>query len=203
MIYGYLRETSEQAKKAGIDKTTNIPRTGLDEYLKVIFPNTTDWVHDKCFDSDIKELKLKRPDYRSESLKLIVEFDGLPHYTSPFRIKEDEKRVKLYEKYGYKVVRIPYFIQLTREAVKTLFDVDVGFELFDPMMPSLTLGGDCTPAYLCVDGIQRMANEFLKFPEQYKVNLEYMKNIPNEFSYLVRVDLLEYFINNKQLTLHT
>lgn len=203
MIYGYLRETSEQAKKAGIDKATNMPRTGLDEYLKIIFPNTTDWVHNRCFGSDIKELKLKRPDYRSESLKLIVEFDGLPHYTSPFRIKEDEKRVKLYEKYGYKVVRIPYFIQLTREAVKTLFNVDVGFELFDPTIPSLTLGSDCTPAYLCVDGIQRMANEFLKFPEQYEVNLEYMKNVPNEFSYLVRLDLLEYFMNNKQLTPHT
>ena len=36
--WGFLRETAELARKAGIDKDTGIHRTGLDEYLKIIFP---------------------------------------------------------------------------------------------------------------------------------------------------------------------
>ena len=48
MIYGYLRETKELAEKAGIDPESKLPRTGLEEYLKVIFPEVNDWVHDKC-----------------------------------------------------------------------------------------------------------------------------------------------------------
>lgn len=36
--YGFLRETTKSAIQAGIDKTTGLPRTGLDEYLNIIFP---------------------------------------------------------------------------------------------------------------------------------------------------------------------
>jgi hypothetical protein len=36
--WGFLRETSELAKKAGKDKDTGLHRTGLEDYLKVIFP---------------------------------------------------------------------------------------------------------------------------------------------------------------------
>lgn len=45
--YGFLRETTKSAIQAGIDKTTGLPRTGLDEYLNIIFPKVTDWLHDK------------------------------------------------------------------------------------------------------------------------------------------------------------
>ena len=34
--WGFIRETSKIAEKAGIDKATGILRTGLDEYLSVI-----------------------------------------------------------------------------------------------------------------------------------------------------------------------
>lgn len=40
--WGYLRETSELALKAGIDKNTGLHRTGLNDYLKVIFPDVDD-----------------------------------------------------------------------------------------------------------------------------------------------------------------
>ena len=84
--WGFLRETKELAQKAGIDKDTGLHRNGLDEYLNVIFPHVNDWIHDKSIDLDGKKY---RPDYRSETLKLIVEFDGLPHYTNPQNILND------------------------------------------------------------------------------------------------------------------
>ena len=36
MIFGYLRETEEEAIKAGIDRDTGLPRTGLYTYLKYL-----------------------------------------------------------------------------------------------------------------------------------------------------------------------
>lgn len=179
--WGFLRETTELALKAGKDPDTGLHRTGLNEYLAVIFPETNDWIHDKTIDTLPKELRSrKRPDYRSESLKLIIEFDGTPHYTDPNKIRDDEKTTKFYEQFGYKVVRIPFFIQLTNAVVKQLFDVEVNEPLFNESFPSLGIKG-ANPANICVAGIERMAKEFLKFPEQYHVNLEYLKSCNDDF----------------------
>jgi hypothetical protein len=174
MQYGYLRETEELAVKAGIDEVMQLPRTGLDTYLKLIFPNTFDWIHDKILGKINNVVYRVRPDYRSESLKLIVEFDGLPHYTNPDIIKRDFKNKALYEFLGYKVIRIPYFIQLTKDTIKRLFDIDINIEVFPEDKPSLYAVG--TPSYLCTLGIMRMAAEFKLFDNKYyRLNLEYMK----------------------------
>lgn len=174
--FGFLRETAALAKKAGKDKDTGLHRTGLEDYLKIIFPNVNDWIHDKAL-GEVDGVKYRsRPDYRSEKLKLIIEFDGLQHYTKPDIIEKDYLLTELYEKLGYKVVRIPYFIQLTNKAVKNLFGIDVSEKLFDEKYPSLGIKGLNTPAYLCPAGVKRMAEEFKKFPEQYKTNIEFLKN---------------------------
>ena len=89
--WGYLRENKGKAIKAGIDPTTKLHRTGLEDYLNEIFPHINDWIHDEKLPKDIVE-KYKvgrlRPDYRSETLKMIIEFDGIDHYRSPFQIKK-------------------------------------------------------------------------------------------------------------------
>ena len=192
-VWGFLRETTELAKKSGIDKDTGLVRTGLDEYLKVIFPNTTDWIHDKAFGEHNGQKYKIRPDYKSDSLKLIVEFDGLPHYTNPDSIDKDIKNQKIYEKNGYKVVRIPYFIQLSNDVVEKLFNVKIKEPLFDAKIPSLGIKGRNSPAYLCPAGIRRMAKEFLNYPEQYQVNLKALKDANNPI--LSGVDFLEEEIN--------
>lgn len=163
------------AKKAGIDKDTGLHRTGLDEYLKVIFPNIEDWIHDKTL-GKINDITYKsRTDYRSETLKLIIEFDGLQHYTKPDIIEKDNRLTKVYEDLGYKVVRIPYFIQLSNNAVKKLFGIDVKEFLFDESIPSLGYKGQNTPAYIYPAGLARMVKVFRDFLEQYKTNFEFLK----------------------------
>ena len=176
-MWGFLRETKDKAKEAGIDPSTGLERTGLDVYLKEIFPSIDDWVHDKGVGHGLKI----RPDYRSETLKLIVEFDGVQHYKNPIQIIKDIENTRAYETLGYKVVRIPYFIQLSQKAVKTLFDVDT-HELFDDSIPSLSSEIENTPAFLCPQGVIRMASEFLKFPEQYKSNIEALKKEDKDLS---------------------
>lgn len=191
--WGFLRETKEAALKAGIDKATGLVRTGLDEYLKVIFPQDNNWIHDKTIGKSLDGKKLRaRPDYRNEKLRLIVEFDGVQHYTSPERIRRDVSNTEKYKRLGYRVVRIPYFIQLTTDAVNKLF-ADVlehkfAKKLFNPKYASLsTVNG--APAWLCPSGLERMAKEFAKFPEQYEVNIDALKNCNDE--YLTGAGLLE------------
>ena len=187
--WGYLRETKEKADKAGIDKDTGLNRTGLEEYLAVIFPQIDDWVHDQKTGLSYAGRKLQtRPDYRSEALKLIIEFDGIQHYTKPDVIIKDEEKTSIYTQLGYKVVRIPYFIQLTNNAVKKLFNVEVREPLFDVCNPSLSATNG-SPALLCNAGIERMAKEFAKFPEQYRVNIQALRACKNDL--LTGVSLLE------------
>lgn len=176
MEWGYLRETTELAQSES--EKTGVKLSGLNEYLSVIFPDT-EWIHDKAFgEHGGKKYKI-RPDYRCEKLKLIVEFDGLPHYKNPETIERNMENQRTYESFGYKVVRIPYFIQLTNSVVKTLFDVDIPQPLFDGKKPSLSSNGQYSPAYLCPAGLKRMAKEFLKFPEQYETNLQALKSEKN------------------------
>lgn len=181
--WGFLRETEASAKKAGIDPDTGLHRTGLEKYLKVIYPNVNDWVHDK----PIPGLQVKgkacrrRPDYRSEILKLIVEFDGLQHYTSPSVIKRDYEGNSIYKGAGYTVVRIPFFIQLSQDAVKKLFNVSVSQKLFNEKFCSMGIKGRNTPAYLCPAGLERMAHDFKNFPNQYNLNVEFLRKQNNPF----------------------
>lgn len=190
MEFGYLRETDELAIKAGKDPTTGLSRTGLDFYLKVIYPDVGDWVHDKCIPNSGSR---KRPDYRSEVLKTIVEYDGLPHYQNPEQSVIDEVNTKFYTDLGYKVIRIPYFIQLSNKVVKKLFGVDVNLDLFDESYPSLSVANNNTPGHLCIQGIYRMSKEFKEIsPEQYQVNLNKLKS--EEYNYeFTGIDQLEYF----------
>lgn len=195
--WGFLRETNALAKKAGIDKDTGLHRTGLEDYLQVIFPQIDDWIHDKTLGL-VNDVRYRsRPDYRSEKLKLIVEFDGLQHYTKPDIIEKDLITTELYKNIGYKVVRIPYFIQLSNKAIKTLFDVNVLEELFDETISSLGIKGQNTPAYLCPAGLERMTEEFMKFPEQYKTNIDFLKK--QNDPYRSGVEFLEKEYNNRSI----
>ncbi len=178
--WGFLRETKYMADKAGIDKETGLHRTGLEEYLKVIFPEipAEEWIHDKTIKGSGRR---SRPDYRCERLKLIIEFDGVQHYQNPERIKADAENQKFYEELGYKVVRIPYFIQLSNHVVKSIFGRNIDEPLFDESIHSMSVKEKNTPAYCCYEGLKRMAREFHHSPKQYNINLNALENENNEF----------------------
>ena len=179
--WGFLRENRKKAEANGIDKVTGLHRTGLDDYLAVIFPEVNDWICDKEIGMLGGKRYKFRPDYRSETLKLIIEFDGTLHYKNPDSIIVDESRTDLYEKGGYKVVRIPFFIQLTNEVVKEMFGVDVQEELFPPEIASMSIAWKNTPAFMCNLGIERMARELLKFPQQLNVNMKALKDETDKY----------------------
>ena len=177
-IWGFLRETKGAADKA--NERDGIFRSGLDEYLGAIFPDV-EWEHDTPLDEIYGGRKPRiRPDYWNADKRLIVEFDGIQHYTKPQNIAKDIENTRIYQGLEYKVVRIPYLIQLTNTAVKTLFGVDVEEPLFDGNVPSFEEQGMCNPAYVCVVGLERMAAEFQFFKDQYMVNLNALKKWKQE-----------------------
>jgi len=168
-MFGYTRETAILAQKSGNDPVTGIARTGLDEYLRVIFPSTRDWVHDRTVAGATRRI---RPDFRSDELGLVVEFDGVPHYSSAARIASDRANSAEYERLGYRVVRVPFFIVLSRSAINTLFGVDCDTELLSDDVPTLTGG---VIERICLAGAHRMCAEFARFPEQWQANLRYLQ----------------------------
>lgn len=92
----------------------------LGSLLKDLYPNV-EFVHDRQVpNSGIKS----RPDYRSDELMLIVEFDGAQHYQTVSNILKDRKKDGVYSDMGYKVVRIPYFVQPVPLTIKHYFGID-------------------------------------------------------------------------------
>lgn len=174
--WGFLREKREQTEKVKFNEKYQIGATQMIDYLKVIFPEIEEdeWIHDKTVPNLMNGKKKSRirPDFRNEKRKLIIEFDGLQHYTKPDNILRDEQHTEIYTTNGYEVVRIPYFIQLTKEVVTDLFGIEVSIPLFDVSIPSIAIEWHNTPAYLCPAGIDRMAKEYHRFPQQYEVNLK-------------------------------
>lgn len=193
--WGFLRETKELAQKAGIDKDTGLHRTGLEEYLAVIYPGK-DWIHNKGFGKQEDGISYRiRPDYRCEELKLIIEFDGVFHYQRPEDIKRDRENQAIYEGYRYKVVRIPYFVQLTNEVILQMFGVKIDEPMFDPSIASMGIGEKNTPAYCCPAGLKRMAEELQKYPQQMKVNIKALEDDNDDI--LTGLSLLEEYLPQK------
>lgn len=88
-------------------------------YLNIL---SDDWIHDKSIPNSNTR---SRPDYRSEHLKMIVEFDGYHHYNNAKRIKADYNNDKIYSELGYVVVRIPYFVQMDSLVFRALFKTEL------------------------------------------------------------------------------
>jgi len=78
--------------------------------------------HEIIKDKAFKESGIRnRPDFRIPELKLIIEFDGYRHFSDTKTIKADFLKDSTYESLGYKIIRIPYFIQMRAEVITGLF----------------------------------------------------------------------------------
>ena len=131
----------------------------LKEYVELMYPDT-EWVHDKRF----KDTRY-RPDYVSHEKKLIVEFDGYQHYTSTKAIIRDKAKDKLFSDLGYKVVRIPYFVQMSNSVIKQLFGLEVEVEQkyrHGFIADNSTLVLPCDYCYL---GIEKFKEDLKRFSD--------------------------------------
>ena len=135
-----------------------LTENSLIDYLNLIYPNV-EWVHDKQF---IKGRRV-RPDYRCADLKIIVEFDGYNHYTSASRILSDIENTNLYETLEYKVIRIPYFVQMSSVVIKHLFNVEVNIEQTFPHGFISSVSSDLLPCDFNNLGVKRFEKDLERF----------------------------------------
>lgn len=127
-IWGYLRECENKFYDPSRHST-------LEEYLSAIFPDAH-WIYDSMIPKDIVHgrlpgypLKRFRPDARCEELSLIVEFDGTAHYQDQSVVLADREKDRWLMGLGYKVVRIPYWIQLSNRMIEFWFGVMMPTEM--------------------------------------------------------------------------
>ena len=111
------------------------------------------WVHNKQIPGG-----RFRPDYRNEELKMVVEYDGLYHYTIAKNVLSDVSKKETCLVMGYKHIVIPYWLQLTQNVIKMFFNKDTqdysgGFPL-GFISKTVTL-----PSDFCCFGIDRFIYE--------------------------------------------
>ena len=171
----------------------------LGQCLAEIFPDYK-FIHDNAVPgSGISN----RPDYRCEELKLIVEFDGYKHYCEIDTIFKDRLKDEAYTSMGYRIVRIPYFVQLTSDVVKHYFGVDdVDMQINFPH-GFIADKGAKLPAEYCSLGIVRFMNELreLIFLRTYIIHSLKAKldKYNGEKSRVFPVDVCEYNIEIENL----
>lgn len=148
----------------------------LGDYLAIIYPNV-DFFRDRM----VPESGLRnRPDYRSEQLKLIVEFDGWRHYSSAENVLTDDTKDRVYSTMGYNVVRIPYFVQMSAAVVFELFGVKTDIEQTYPhgfIDPQALL-----PADYCQMGIDKF---LIDIHDKFKfISVDIIKSIRTKIEQL-------------------
>lgn len=194
MVWKYLRETNQKYYDPEIN-------TSLETYLNHIFPGY-EFIYDKPLSKEIityrnPAIKYRRyrPDARCEKLNLIIEYDGINHYQNQTVILHDYSRDNWFNSLGYKVVRIPYWIQLSLDMIKYLFDVDMNEPMCELSLSfydnGLNDGGLSTAVgSMSEAGRHRFLNTVTKYPlsEQRKVYKDLKtclnncdKTIPEEY----------------------
>ncbi|UCZ76777.1 endonuclease domain-containing protein [Dickeya zeae] len=130
----------------------------LGEILKKISPHL-DFVHNKSVPNS--KNRRHRPDYRCDSAKLIIEFDGDTHYCKAQRIITDMEKDEDYRLLGYRIFRIPYFVQITDKVISHM----LGFSMeFKQVYPNGFIDAAAVlPADFCELGIARFISDLETF----------------------------------------
>jgi len=110
-----------------------------------------------------------RFDYAIPSKKLIVEYDGDSHYRDAEVIYRDEQKDELAKKNGFKVVRIPYFVQLDKDSMEDLFP-DVKGVVVETDFEQGFLTTKILPASFCIDGIEKFHSNLRFFGQGSRVS---------------------------------
>jgi len=100
----------------------------------------------------------------THQMKIATEFDGDKHYCDIRTIKRDNDKDLLAKRIGIKVVRIPYWVQLTTETLQYFFNIR-GIEVKQDFPHGFIDKKAVLPASYCELGIERFIYEFRRLPK--------------------------------------
>ena len=99
--------------------------------------------------------------YESPNGRIAVEFDGDEHYRNTLKIRADFDKDELAKQDKYRVIRIPYWVQLTTETLRHYFDLEA--EIIQDF-PHGFITTKVFPASFCELGVQRFRTEMDGLP---------------------------------------
>ena len=146
--------------------------------------------------------------------KYAVEFDGDSHYCDIKVMERDIRKDRILVEKGFNVVRIPYWIQLDEITFKMLFRFDSPTPIERNYPHGFVDNKAKTPAYFCVNGIQKFLEMMDYMAEKYtdvfeeiidsfnknKLNKNVNDLIPLNYGYPQLKKTLDYLINFNDFT---
>jgi len=99
--------------------------------------------------------------YEGTRGKVAVEFDGDKHYRDTLQIRKDREKDEWANLGGYRVVRVPYWVQLTSETLEYYFGLEA--EIIQNF-PHGFITTKVFPASFCELGIARFERELNSLP---------------------------------------
>ncbi len=137
----------------------------------------------------------KYPDFRNDELKLIVEFDSYLHYKKSVLQLSDEEKDEVYSKMGYKVVHIPYFVQLSSVVIKELFGIEMDWK---QLYPHGFIEGDSKlPVDFNYYGIHKFRHDLEKFSY---IKDDIIESLKTKIELLGSDEVLPYGMTFEELT---
>lgn len=129
-----------------------------------------------------------RYDYRimADGTPFFVEFDGDSHFRDANVVFRDRLKDMTSEKAGAKVVRIPYFVQLTTDTFKHFFGFAAPFTI-ETSFPHGFITSKMTPASFCMLGLDRYEKIITALPKNVSaaisssLNKKIQSGMPKEF----------------------
>lgn len=136
----------------------------LHDFIKELYVG-----HEIVCNKGFRESGIKcRPDFHIPSISTIIEFDGYQHYTLSKVVASDSHKTKTFMSMGYKVIRIPYFVQLCPASILYFFGIDM--PNFTQAYPHGFIDDKAVlPADFCSIGVERFHKELEEMP----ANIEY------------------------------
>lgn len=163
IILDGLREKAPRGKQ--------ISDNNLRSVLTRLYP-AQKWEYGKALKGcqGVGPLKRIIPDAYCEALKMVVEVDGDSvsrpnHYSDAKVVEKDAIKDRIYASAGYKVIRIPMFVQLDSDMIKYYFGLDYSESLYPASSlhgfdhPKITLPGN-----FCPRGYERFLRELHALP---------------------------------------
>ncbi len=92
----------------------------LDEYFLRFYIKYIYYNDELLFNKKFKEYNIY-PDILVKNKKIIFEYDGPTHYTTNETIIKDYDKDYLFREKGYKIIRIPFFIEFNEKIIKKYF----------------------------------------------------------------------------------
>lgn len=103
--------------------------------------------------------------YELDGTIYVVEFDGDAHYRDSLKIKIDNEKDAVAREHSIRVIRFPYWVQLTSETLAHYFGL---VATISQDFPHGFISTKVFPASFCELGIERFRHEMASLPAQVK-----------------------------------